>query len=297
MNCMTNEMEPNLVFSMPAAFAGCGRSGLRLVLNVTAQRLYCMIKTRVLDLPVQTATHAHAQHQLIVGLDGCADFEVMGQGGAVNRLHACLVPGNEAHAFSGRGSNHMLILDLAEQTEGSPGYGADDLARLFEKPRFLQLDQRLQGLLDFASHELRANQRRQMPMAWHLGGVLLHTLHDRLFSLPLTRSSPSNLNLSRIDAFIRERLDQPISVADMAAQAHVSPSHFHALFKQRAGQTPHQYLLRTRIEEALRLIRLTRMPLSEVASRCGFSSQSALTHAVRDHSGQTPRRLRMAASQ
>lgn len=262
----------------------------------------CMIKTKILDLPVQTATHAHAQHQLIVGLDGCADFEVMGQGGAVNRLHACLVPGGEAHAFSGRGSNHMLILDLAEAAENTPGYESEDLARLFEKPRFLTLDQHLQGLLDFAAHELGAanalsgDQARHLPMAWHLGGVLLHSLHERLFSAPLKNSQPArSLDLPRIDAYIRARLDQPISVADMAAQVYVSPSHFHVLFKQLAGQSPHQYLLRARVAEALRLICQSCLPLSEVASRCGFSSQSALTHAVRDHSGETPRKLRLGA--
>ncbi|WP_022964181.1 helix-turn-helix transcriptional regulator [Halopseudomonas pelagia] len=254
-----------------------------------------MIKTKILDLPVQTSTHAHSQHQLIVGLDGCADFEVMGQGGAVNRLHACLVPGHEAHAFSGRGSNHMLVLDLAEVSESTPGYESDDLSRLFEKPRFLQLDQRLQGLLDFAAHELRDDQSRQLPMAWHLGGVLLHSLHDRLFSMPLVTQPVRSLDLARIDAFILQRLDQPISVADMAAQVYVSPSHFHVLFKQFSGQSPHQYLLRARVAEALRMIRQSRIPLSEVASRCGFSSQSALTHAVRDYSGQTPRKLRLAA--
>lgn len=262
----------------------------------------CMIKTKILDLPVQSATHSHAQHQLIVGLDGCADFEVMGQGGAVNRLHACLVPGNEAHAFSGRGSNHMLILDLAEASDTAAGYESDDLARLFDKPRFLKLDQHLQGLLDFAAHELgtgqalNGDQARHLPMAWHLGGVLLHSLHERLFALPLTTSQPArSLDLTRIDAYIRKRLDQPISVADMAAQVYVSPSHFHVLFKQLAGQSPHQYVLRARVAEALKLIRQSRLPLSEVASRCGFSSQSALTHAVRDHSGETPRRLRLSA--
>lgn len=256
-----------------------------------------MIKTKILDLPVQTSTHAHAQHQLIVGLDGCADFEVMGQGGAVNRLHACLVPSDEAHAFSGRGSNHMLILDLMQGSETAFGYADDDLSRLFEKPRFLQLDQRLQGLLDFASHELRESQMqgRQLPMAWHLGGLLLHTLHDRLFSLPLTAQLAPSLDLARIDGFIGQRLDQPVSVADMAAQVYISPSHFHALFKQVTGQSPHQYLLRARLTEALRLICQTPMPLSEVASRCGFSSQSALTHAVRAQSGLTPRKLRLAA--
>ncbi|WP_150278974.1 AraC family transcriptional regulator [Halopseudomonas salina] len=252
-----------------------------------------MIRTRVLDLPTQCSTHAHAQHQLIVGLNGCADFEVMGQGGAVSRLHACLVPGHEAHAFSGRGSNHMLILDLPTDGSSAMGFTDDGLSRLFEKPRFIRLDQRVQGLLDFAAHELTRPSRLEGPLNWHLGGVLLHTLHDRLFSLPAQVRQPHSLDLSRLDAYIRQRLDQPVSVAEMAAQVHISPSHFHTLFRKRAGQSPHQYLLGARVEEAVRLICHSALPLSEVASRCGFSSQSALTHAVRQRCGLTPGKLRV----
>ncbi|WP_373186715.1 AraC family transcriptional regulator [Halopseudomonas sp.] len=256
-----------------------------------------MIRTRILDLPVQCATHAHAQHQLIVGLDGCADFEVMGQGGAVSRLHACLVPGHEAHAFSGRGSNHMLILDLATDASTGPVLAKDELSRLFDKPRFIRLDQHVQGLLDFAAHELAGPAEHHGSLNWHLGGVLLHTLHDRLFSRSTQIRQYPGFDLSRIDAYIHQRLDQPVSVADMAAQVHISPSHFHALFKQRAGQSPHQYLLNARVDEAVRLICRSSLPLLEVATRCGFSSQSALTHAVRQRCGQTPGKLRVAGRQ
>lgn len=219
----------------------------------------------------------------------------MGQGGAVSRLHACLVPGHEAHAFSGRGSNHMLILDLAAEAATTIEPHDESLSRLFEKPRFVRLDQRLQGLLDFAAHQLAMPGGSQGAIGRHLGSVLLHTLHDRLFSRPPTVQALHTLDLSRIDNFIRQRLDQPVSVADMAAQVHISPSHFHALFKQRAGQSPHQYLLTARVDEAIRLICSSAMPLSDVASRCGFSSQSALTHAVRQRCGETPRRLRVDA--
>ncbi|MEE3157945.1 MAG: AraC family transcriptional regulator, partial [Pseudomonadota bacterium] len=39
----------------------------------------------------------------------------------------------------------------------------------------------------------------------------------------------------------------------------------------------------------------TRLPVAEVASRCGFSSQSALTHALRRQLGETPRAVRLGA--
>lgn len=255
-----------------------------------------MIKTRILDLPSQSSTHAHPEHQLIVGLQGCADFEVMGQGGAVNRLHACLVPGEAQHAFSGRGSNHMLILDLDPAVSAGllQRAGEETLARLFDKPRFVELDHRLQGLLDFASHELGNDAVRASPLGFHLGGILLHALHDRLFSTPVAMRPLSPLDLAPIDLFIQTHLDQPISVAALAAQVCVSASHFHVLFKQATGQSPHQYVLESRLQEAMRLLRETPTSVADIADRCGFSSQSALTHALRRHTGLTPRRLRLA---
>lgn len=252
-----------------------------------------MIRTRILDLPIQSTTHAHPEHQLVVGLQGCADFEVMGQGGAVNRLHACLVPGGEAHAFSGRGHNHMLIMDLPMHEPGLAGYADKQLEMLFERPRFIQLDHHLQGLLDFADHSLTQPQIAQ-GMSWHLGGVLLHALHERLALPEVTRSRGLDAaDLQHMDDFVQQHLDQTVSVATLASLVCVSPSHFHSLFREATGKTPHQHVLELRLREAARLLRETNLPVAQLASRCGFSSQSALNHAMRRQLGLTPRQLRL----
>jgi len=252
-----------------------------------------MIKTRILDLPTQSATHAHPEHQLVIGLQGCADFEVMGQGGAVNRLHACLVPGGESHAFSGRGQNHMLIMDLPTQASGLADYADERLEALFERPRFIQLDHHLQGLLDFADHSLN-QPLTAAGLNWHLGGVLLHALHERLLAPEQTRSRGLDAaELQHIDDFVQQHLDQGVSVAALAGRVHVSPSHFHSLFREATGKTPHQHVLELRLREAAKLLRETSLPVAQLASRCGFSSQSALNHAMRRQFGLTPRQLRL----
>jgi AraC-like DNA-binding protein len=256
-----------------------------------------MITTRIVDLPSHSATHAHPEHQLIVGLEGAAEFEVMGKGGMVSRLHACLVPGCERHAFSGRGDNHMLILDLDPLLDQTmPGEGGDGvLDRLFEQPRFVRLDLSLQGVLDLASRHLVTAADGVSPLGWHLGGVLLHALHDRLFSTSLPLRPLGTLNMAPIEDYIARHLEQSISVADLAAVACVSPSHFHALFRQSAGMSPHQFVLETRVREARRLLVQTRLPVADIADRCGFSSQSALTHSLRQRTGQTPGQVRRQA--
>ncbi|MFR0689619.1 helix-turn-helix domain-containing protein [Enterobacterales bacterium AE_CKDN230030158-1A_HGKHYDSX7] len=247
-----------------------------------------MFDTRLATLSVQADQHAHDHHQLVMALSGRAEFEIEGAGGEVCRMRACLVPGDIDHEFAGVGDNRMLILDLDEA-----GTGEQDrelLARLFERPRYPTLDADFQHLLSYAGAEI-ARYGDDPLLARALGGVLIRALHLRLFGEGRApRSGP--LDLERLDGYIAEHLARRITVAELAQVACLSPSHFHAQFKERVGLTPHQYLLRQRLDHAARLLRETELPLVGVAGECGFSSQSALTTAMRRYLGLTPGSLR-----
>ena len=95
-----------------------------------------------------------------------------------------------------------------------------------------------------------------------------------------------------MERYVQDNLARRISVAELASQACLSPSHFHALFKDSLGLTPHQYLLKARLDHASRLLRSSSLPLVRIAEECGFSSQSALTTAMRRYLGLTPKGLR-----
>lgn len=190
--------------------------------------------------------------------------------------------------FAGVGDNRMLIVDL-EEADTSP-QDRDLLARLFEVPRYPTLDADFQNLLSYAGAEI-ARYGHDPLLARALGGVLLRALHLRLFGeTEVLRSGP--LDLARLDAYIDEHLAHRITVAELAQVACLSPSQFHAQFKDRVGLTPHQYLLRQRLDRAARLLRESDLPLVRVAGECGFSSQSALTTTMRRYLGLTPRSLR-----
>jgi AraC family transcriptional regulator len=68
------------------------------------------------------------------------------------------------------------------------------------------------------------------------------------------------------------------------------------MFRLSAGESPHRFLLRRRVERAKCLLREGRSPLGEVALACGFSSQSHLTARFRELTGVTPRRYRQLSS-
>lgn len=247
-----------------------------------------MFDTRLATLSDQTDQHVHDHHQLVMCLSGRAEFAIGGAGGEVCRMRACLVPGEIDHEFAGLGDNRLLIVDLDEA--GAAEQDRDLLARLFEVPRYPTLDADFQHLLSYAGAEI-ARYGGDPLLARALGGVLLRALHLRLFGEDRApRQGP--LDLERLDGYISDHLSRRITVAELAQVACLSPSHFHAQFKDRVGLTPHQYLLRQRLDRAARLLRETDLPLVGVAGECGFSSQSALTTAMRRYLGLTPGSLR-----
>ena len=73
-----------------------------------------------------------------------------------------------------------------------------------------------------------------------------------------------------------ERLDQPLTVGDLAEHAHLSPRQFSRRFRQVTGTTPHQWLLAQRILLARRLLETTDLSIDRVADEAGFGSPAAL---------------------
>ena len=81
---------------------------------------------------------------------------------------------------------------------------------------------------------------------------------------------------------------QPLDVAALARQAHVSPAHFSRRFKAAFGETPHQYVLTRRVERAQELLRNTDLPVTEICLEVGFQSLGSFSSAFHRVAGTTP---------
>jgi AraC-like DNA-binding protein len=71
-------------------------------------------------------------------------------------------------------------------------------------------------------------------------------------------------------SYMREHLNQPVPVAKLAAVAHVSPSHFFALFKRQTGCAPIDYFTHLRMQHACQLLDATSASVKEVAAVLGY---------------------------
>jgi AraC family transcriptional regulator len=92
----------------------------------------------------------------------------------------------------------------------------------------------------------------------------------------------------KVRKYIQDNLDQPLSLDDLAKVASVSPNYFISLFQQSTGMTPHKYVLQQRVEYAKELLTCSKLPLVEVAHKCGFRDQCQFTITFRRHMGVTP---------
>jgi AraC family transcriptional regulator len=101
--------------------------------------------------------------------------------------------------------------------------------------------------------------------------------------------------LQAVLALVDDDLSAPLTVADLAARAHVSVFHFSRLFRASTGVSPHRYVVQRRLAHARELLTRTDVPIAQVAQRCGFADQSHLTRLVRAHLGCTPAQLRTTA--
>jgi AraC family transcriptional regulator len=103
----------------------------------------------------------------------------------------------------------------------------------------------------------------------------------------------SQPKFNRVVAFIKEHLAETIKIVDLAATVHMSPCHFARMFKQTAGQSPHVYIIRHRVERAKDLLRGTELPLVDVAASAGFQTQAHFTGVFHRYAGSTPRVYRL----
>jgi len=122
--------------------------------------------------------------------------------------------------------------------------------------------------------------------------VVLPDSHRRMGSvlngrLPLYR-------LRRATEFIDANLDREIRIDDLARVVGVSRYHFQRQFKQSTGVTPHQFIVRSRIERAKALLTDSDLPIVNVAQQSGFADQSHFTTLFRRSTSMTPKTYRDA---
>jgi AraC-like DNA-binding protein len=94
--------------------------------------------------------------------------------------------------------------------------------------------------------------------------------------------------------WLDDHLHEPIDLHDAAAAAGLSAFHFLRVFSSVVGVTPHQYLVRSRLRRAARLLIETERPITDIAYDVGFGDLSNFVRTFHRAAGVPPGRFRQA---
>jgi len=111
-------------------------------------------------------------------------------------------------------------------------------------------------------------------------------------SVQTHRGGLGSARLRRIKEFVDAKIEDELTLCEMAQAVELSTAHFSRMFRKSTGETPHQFLLRQRVERAKEMLRSADARVMDVAVACGFKSQQHFAQVFRHLCGASPTEYR-----
>lgn len=103
---------------------------------------------------------------------------------------------------------------------------------------------------------------------------------------------PYYKELIRLEQYIRDHLQDELSVAHLAEVIHLSPYHFHRVFKAMVGEAVHEYVTRMRLESAAMKLKFGQAKIREIAFDVGYRNPETFNRAFSRFFNCTPSEFR-----
>src|SRR3954451_5234497 len=98
----------------------------------------------------------------------------------------------------------------------------------------------------------------------------------------ISRGGLGPWRLRRITDLVHARLEDELGLDELAQSVGLSTAHFARMFRKSTGETPHQFVLRQRLEHAKAMLRAPDARILDVAVACGFKTQQHFAQVFRD---------------
>lgn len=243
-----------------------------------------IVTTGAMQLAARDSASSWVEHRVHQG-----DLFLHPPGSEARELRWQVQTTGAAHTLNLYVEQHLLQR-VAEQVTGQDGTQMSFRERNgFRDPLLQQL-----GL---ALHQVFA---QPTPGASFYAETAAHMLAVHLLCFYADRTLPvweptrglTARQLQRVHDYMQDHLKHDLTLAVLAQQLGLSVYHFARLFRQTTGESPHQYVLRQRVEQAQWLLSTTDMPLADIAAESGFATQSHLTTVFNGRLGLMPRAYR-----
>ncbi|MDC0662743.1 AraC family transcriptional regulator [Marinobacter sp. SS21] len=231
----------------------------------------------------------HRDHLLIYCTDGRAFLNVEDTPYTAEAGDLILLPAGAAHRYTADPDNPWTIHwvhyagPLADEFQQYMGFDADThLLHLGQQPRVL-VD--FNGLLS-----VRQTGFRQKGLV-HAA----NRLRQLLTAIPLTiddRTSAQQPELEIIHNFMREHLEERITLDQLAELAGLSPAHFATRYRAQTGSPPIQHFIHLKVERACQLLDTTGLSFAAISARLGYDDAYYFSRLFKKVMGQSPKNYR-----
>jgi AraC family transcriptional regulator len=241
-------------------------------------------------------------HGITLYLNGCMDlyqrFEGKVSHTQMRRGNIIISPAEAPKTFQYQGDSDFLVvhiapvllLRLAEEMKGSHSGAVEVLNQ------FCVRDVQIESLARQLWHEYQTHDLASGICAESLASQFAVHVLRHYSNIGKTAQAPSSKlsaqALKRAVDYIEANLSNDLTVAELARALSMSAGHFAHAFKSTTGIAPHRYVIERRLELAKSLLRQTQLPISAVAMRSGFTTQSHFSVTFQNLTAQTPSAFR-----
>ncbi len=255
-----------------------------------------------LEVACHNEIHTHSVLEFAMIVSGVGEYRVEQQVYPVVAGDIVLFNNTERHGLWNTGDTPLVNLSL----EFEPHFVWENLPYLFDPAllgAFFRRGKDFSHKLD-SHHPATGSLRQQFDTVWALfenppphADVLVHIrllnmLADVLRIYPEEAASPTRFrppaDMEQVLRYIRQHYAEPISLSTLAAIVNMNKTYFSQVFRECNGMGPKEYIVKTRIAAAARLLRDSDRTILDIAGACGFNSPSNFYNAFQRITGQTP---------
>ncbi len=215
------------------------------------------------------------QYILMYCIDGEGWFEIDGVHQKLTTGTVVILPKNKAHSYGSQSKNSWSIYWIHFDGTMAPYFCEDmDKPLIIDAGKDSRIEDRLELFEDIFS--ILKNGYSKINLDYSVT-VLFHFLGSLKF-IKAFRSSLSDRQLKRDITeeaihFMRENLQRPIKLEEIATYTGYSASHFSILFKQKIGYSPLNYFNQLRVQAACHHLDFSDMQINQIAMMTGFDDQ------------------------
>jgi AraC-like DNA-binding protein len=176
------------------------------------------------------------------------------------------------------------------------GFKGDIIRNLVEKTFFkpekpllnIGINEKVINLFTEALEKTKDEKPGYQPL---VAGVVLHllgTIHSKLKEGIFEQEDIVENIVNRSRIILRTKLDQKISIEQVAEELQVSYSWYRKAFKKYTGISPGQYLLQLKIESAKKLLSDPSKSIKEIAFALNFESSFYFSNLFKEKTGMSP---------